>query len=266
MTCKDRLSAEGIRRQLRDSARFCGDRIHVYDSLPSTNLTAREMALSGAEHGTAVLADRQSRGRGRLDHSFFSPAGGLYMSLLLRTDALPFDSLPLITIRAATVVCETVEEVTGRAPALKWVNDLLLDGRKICGILAETAMTPGGGISHIIVGIGINARIRREDFPPELRETAGSLDPEGEIPEIRNRLAAGIISRFAGEPFPEREVLLDSYRRRLCMLGRTVTVLPAGGEPFRAEALDVDGAGNLIVQKEDGRREHLSSGEIHIRL
>ncbi len=266
MKTEDRLSPEGIRRYLGAEAREGGENILVYDCLPSTNLTAREMAKAGAAHGTAVLADRQSKGRGRLDHSFFSPEGGLYMSLLLETDRLPFDSLPLITIRSAVVVCEAVEEVTGRAPALKWVNDLLLEGRKICGILAEAITDPSGKLRYVVVGIGINARIAQADFPPEIRDTAGSLDPEGRIPDIRNRLAAGIIRRFVGEPFPGREELLEKYRRRLCMLGREITVLPSGGEPFRARALDVDENGNLITEKEDGRRESLSSGEIHIKL
>lgn len=266
MSTEDRLTAEGIRGKLRAEARFCAERIRVYDCLASTNRTLREMARNGAEHGTVLLADRQSRGRGRLDHSFFSPAGGLYMSLLLRVDALREEDLPLITIRSALVVCDTVEEVTRKRPGIKWVNDLLLDGRKICGILAEGVTGTDGRMSGVVVGIGINARIRQEDFPEEIRETAGSLDPEGEIPEIRNRLAAGIIGRFFGEPFPERSEMMEKYRERLCMLGREIEVLPSGRKGYRARAVDVDENGNLIAEKKDGRRECLSSGEIHIRL
>ncbi len=266
MSTEDHLSAEGIRRRLGENARYCAERIRVYDCLASTNLTLREMARDGAEHGTALLADRQSRGRGRLDHSFLSPAGGLYMSLLLRAEETALEALPLMTVRAALIVSGAVEEVTGKKPGIKWVNDLLLDGKKICGILAEAVTGRDGQLSAVVVGIGINARIRQEDFPPEIRETAGSLDPEGGIPEIRNRLAAGIISRFFGEPFPERAELMRQYRERLCMLGREIDVLPSGREEYRARAVDIDENGNLIVEKKDGRRESLSSGEIHIRL
>ncbi len=266
MSTEDRLSAKEICGKLREEARFCAERIRVYDCLDSTNRTLREKARSGAEHGTTLLADRQSKGRGRLDHSFFSPAGGLYMSLLLRSDALRPEDLPLVTIRSALIVCDTVEEVTGKKPEIKWVNDLLLGGKKICGILAEGVTDMDGRMSGVVVGIGINARIRQEEFPAEIRETAGSLDPEGEIPEIRNRLAAGIISRFFGEPFPERAEMMGKYRERLCMLGREIEVLPSGGKEYRAKAADIDEYGNLIVEKKDGRRECLSSGEIHIRL
>ncbi len=266
MRTEDRLRAEGIRENLGEAAAELGYRIFVHDCLESTNLTGREMARAGAEHGTTVLADRQERGRGRLDHSFFSPAGGLYMSVVLRTDALPPASLPLITIRTAVAVCEAVEEVSGKSPEIKWVNDLILEGRKICGILAEAVTDGEGRISHIVVGIGINARILPEDFPPEIRDIAGSLDPEGRIPRIRNRLAGGILRRLAGEPFPEQGALLEKYRSRLCMLGQEITVVPAGGEKYRARALDVAENGNLIVEKKDGRRESLSSGEIHIKL
>ncbi len=266
MSTEDRLNAEGIRGRLREEARFCAERIRAYDCLASTNRTLREMARNGAEHGTTLLADRQSRGRGRLDHSFFSPAGGLYMSLLLRTDALRGEELPLITIRSALIVCDAVEEVTGKKPEIKWVNDLLLGGKKICGILAEGVTGMEGHLSAVVVGIGVNARTRQEEFPEEIRETAGSLDPEGEIPEIRNRLAAGIISRFFGEPFPERAEMMEQYRERLCMLGREIEVLPSGRKGYRAKAADVDENGNLIVEKKDGRRECMSSGEIHIRL
>ncbi len=262
----DNISAEGIRRFLRGGSEKYRERIRVYPVLASTNITAKELAAAGAEHGTVILADRQTKGRGRLEHSFFSPAGGLYMSLILEPAAFAFRDVTIITAMAATAVCGTVEEITGRSPEIKWVNDLLLDGKKICGILAEGIIDPkSGGLSSVVLGIGVNARIRQEDFPEELRDIAVSLDPKGIIPDIRNRLAAGIMNRILTDNPPNQKEILDCYRRRLGMLGKTVVVLRPGCEPVPAVAEELDESGALIVRFEDDRREILSSGEIHLR-
>ncbi len=263
----DLLSVQGIRPFLSPAASFCADRIHVFPSLVSTNRTAKEMALADAEHGTVVLSELQTGGRGRYDRAFFSPAGGLYMSLVLRPEYLPFSGSTLVTTFVGLAVCEAIEEVTGKHPGIKWVNDLLLDGKKICGILTEAVTDfESGRLSWIVAGIGINIHSAPEDFPPELQNTAASVDPEREIPGIRNRLSAAILNRILGaEPFPEQSDLLERYRKRLIMLGRNVLVSRAG-ESWPAVALDLDPEGRLILQRENGDLLSLSSGEISISI
>ncbi len=263
----DRLTVPGIRPWLTPETRPGADLIRVYDCLESTNRTAKELAVAGAGHGTVVIAEKQTGGRGRYDHSFSSPAGGLYMSLILRPEKLPFENLAFVTTWAAVAVCEAVEEVTGKKPSVKWINDLLLDGKKICGILTEGVMDfESGSIGWIVLGIGVNVRSKPEDFAVELRPIVGSIDPEGKIPAARCRLAAGIVNRTLGEHIPTQKEILAAYRQRLGMLGKTVTVLRPGEEDFRATATDLNESGHLIVKKEDGSLMALSSGEIHIQL
>ena len=262
----DMLSAEGIRGYLTEKAAPYGKRLSVFDTVDSTNQMAKEWAAEGSPHGTVIVADRQTRGRGRYHRRFESPTGGLYMSLILEPPQLPFPSVTFMTSFAAVAVSEAVEEVTGRLPDIKWVNDVLLDGKKVCGILTEGVTHPQtGAITRLVVGIGVNIHERKADFPEELREIAASLDPEWRIPDIRNRLAAGIISRLlAGDGVTQAEVLAR-YRSRLSMLGREVTVIRVGQEPYRGTAVDLDPDGALIVRREDGSLDVLSTGEIHVR-
>ncbi len=263
----DLLSTQGIRPFLSPAVSFCAERIRVFPRLLSTNRTAKELALAGAEHGTVVIAESQTGGRGRLDRSFFSPSGGLYMSLVLHPEFLPFSGSTLITSFAGLAVCEAVEEITGKEPGIKWVNDLLLGGKKICGILTEAVTDfETGRPEWIVVGIGINIHTRPEDFPPELKHTAASVDPENTIPGIRNRLAAAILNRMLDQrTFPERGDLLERYKKRLVMLGHSVTVKQAG-ESWPAVAEDLDSEGHLILRKQNGETVVLSSGEISITI
>ncbi len=263
----DLLSAQGIRPYLSSAVSFCTERMQIFPQLISTNRTAKELALSGAEHGTVVIAEFQTGGRGRLDHSFFSPPGGLYMSLVLRPEFLPFSGSTLVTSFTGLAVCEAVEEVTGKSPGIKWVNDLLLDGKKICGILTEAVTDfESGRPEWIVCGIGINIHTPTEDFPPELKHKAASVDPENAVPGIRNRLAAAILNRMLDQSaFPERDELIRRYKKRLVMLGHPVIVKRAG-ESWPAVALDLDPEGHLILRKESGETIVLSSGEISIRI
>ena len=263
----DLLSAQGIRPFLAPALEEEAGRIRVYPSLLSTNRTAKELALAGAEHGTVVLADHQTAGRGRLAREFFSPAGGFYMSLILKPEALPFTQTSFVTAFAGISVCEAIEEVTGKRPGIKWVNDLLLDGKKVCGILTEAVTSfESGTLDWVVAGIGINIHTRTEEFPPELRSLAGSVDPDRQIPGIRNRLAAAILNRMlCPDSSLRQEQVLERYKARLVMLGRKITVMQ-GNEAWPATALDLDGEGHLIVRKESGEILTLSSGEIRTRL
>jgi len=262
----DILSVQGILPLLCENARAFADSVIYEKESRSTNRTAKALALDGAAHGTTVLADSQSSGRGRYSRSFFSPPGGLYLSIILHPERLHFSQITAVTAFAAVAVCEAIEAVTGRAPAIKWVNDLFLGGKKVCGILTEAVTDfESGSHSWVVVGIGINVHAKQADFPPELRETATSLYPDT-LPEsgIRNRLAAEIINRLAGfDTPPDEKEIFAEYRKRLMMLGKQVTVI-RGDETYCAVAEDIDETGRLMLRTPDGQRQILSSGEIRI--
>ena len=253
----DVLSAEGIRALLGE--KYCSNSITVYKSIDSTNTEAKRSAMLGAAHGTVIAADTQTNGRGRHGHSFYSPAGtGLYLSVVLKPEK-PLADCTLTTIAAADALADTIEELTDCKPEIKWVNDILVDGRKVCGILTEAISDIESGMAEaIIVGAGVNISTR--DFPPEIADTAGSLKSS----VTRNKLAAGIISRlldYTAEADSKR--ILSDYRRRSAALGETVT-FTRNGKLITALATEINDAGNLIVQTSNGT-EVLKSGEISIR-
>ena len=237
--------------------------VHVYDTLESSNRTAKLLALDGAPHGTLVLTAHQSAGRGRLGRKFESPAGkGVYCSILLRPE-LPAASAQTVTIRAAVAVCRAVQKLCGLELAIKWVNDLYYQGKKVCGILTEAGTDlESGRLEWLVVGIGLNLTATAEDFPPELAAKAGSLYPGGPAPVSRAALA-GAIGRELLALCPGF-ACLDEYRARCFVPGHWVTVC-TGTETYAAQALSIDDAGRLVVQREGGRTEALRCGEVTIR-
>lgn len=260
----DILSVPSISKYLDGSARDL--RVSVFKSLPSTNLSAREKALQGEPEGLVILSDQQTVGRGRSDRGFFSPAGtGLYMSLLLRPKLSVGDSL-LLTTAAAVAVAEAIEEVSGKKTQIKWVNDVLIDGKKVSGILTDAALSmENGGVDYAIIGMGINVLPPTDGFPPELQGIAASVFSQ-ENGDIRSRLAGSVLNhlmRYYADL--SRRTFLPAYRERLFFLGKSVTVLKQDG-PVKAIALGVDENFRLRVRYESGREELLSSGEIQIRL
>lgn len=234
--------------------------VQVYDTLESSNRTAKLLALDGAPHGTLVLTAHQSAGRGRLGRVFESPAGkGVYLSVLLR----PAASAQTATIGAAVAVCRAVQELCGLELGIKWVNDLYYQGKKVCGILTEAGTDlESGRLEWLVVGIGLNLTSRPEDWPEELRPIAGSLYPGGPAPVSRAALAGAIARELLGL-CPDFDCL-DEYRTRCFVPGHWVTVC-TGTESYAAKAVAIDDAGRLIVQREGGRTEALCHGEVSIR-
>ncbi|MEG2204888.1 MAG: biotin--[acetyl-CoA-carboxylase] ligase, partial [Oscillospiraceae bacterium] len=171
--------------------------IRVCQEVDSTNRLARQAALDGAAHGSVFAAERQSAGRGRFGRSFYSPEGrGIYLSVLL----CPPQGIPptLLTTAAAVAVCRAVRSLTGLKPRIKWVNDLVLDQKKICGILTEAVTDwESGAIESVVIGIGLNV-YPPEDLPPELAQGVGSLygESDGTPPVGRSRLAAGLLNEL----------------------------------------------------------------------
>jgi len=237
------------------------DKIFLHASIGSTSVAAKEMACTGAEHGTIVIADHQTAGRGRHGRSFHSPgARGIYMRLILDPARLGLSKPTLVTAFAAVAVCEAIEAVCAKTPQIKWVNDIFLDEKKICGILTEVIR------EWIVVGIGINFSTAEAEFPKDLRQVARAIFPCGNPPVSRNQLVGEVISRMLVPAYPYiEENLLEKYKQRLMMLGKKILVT-GSGQPYEAIALDIDDTGSLIVRKNTGEVVSLSSGEVSIRL
>lgn len=249
-------------------ARYKDIELHIHDTLDSTNTYAKQLALSGSSHGTVVVARRQTGGKGRLGRSFYSPRNGIYLSIIIQPD-FDITKAGLVTTAAAVAVCDAVEAVCGLQAKIKWVNDIYVSGKKVCGILTEGINDfETGQIESLIIGIGINTSV--EDFPEELLPIAGAI--EGNY--SRTALTAEIISRTLDLMKDiEARSFLDSYREKSLVIGKNVTVFKGiyktdpNEIPSRpARVLDIDDDGGLVVIYPDGTRETLTSGEISIRL
>lgn len=263
----DIISVPGIKPFLSERSQCYADKIQIYKSLESTNRTAKEAAIAGAEHGTVIISECQTEGRGRYSRNFFSPSsGGLYMSIILRPEVLCLENPTSVTALAADAVCEAIESISRKEPKIKWVNDIFIDGKKVCGILTEAvADFESGHLEWIVLGIGINVYIRTEDFPGYLQSIATSIFPDEKVPGIRNRLSAELINRIIGFDTPPNEAeIFEKYKKRLMMLGEKITVVQ-DQRGYQATALDVDSAGHLIVKNESGEIITLYSGEIRFQ-
>lgn len=262
LTGGDVLSREGISRYLQNPAID----VHVYGSVGSTNTLLKAWAEDGCAEGTVAVAEEQTAGRGRRGRSFFSPKGtGLYLSILLRPEGAAENALS-ITTAAAVAAAETIENLSGKQTQIKWVNDICIDGKKVCGILTEASVdVESGGMHYAIVGIGINALQPADGFPEELRGVAGAVFEHCDQPDLRCRLAAALLDRFY-ELYQTRgsDACFEAYRERCLVLGRRVTVLSGGIAVADAEVLDLERDYSLRVRYDDGLIATLNSGEVSV--
>lgn len=235
-----------------------------FDCTDSTNTRAKALADAGAPHGTVLIADRQTGGRGRMGRQFHSPGGvGLYLSAILRPDCAPQDLMHL-TCAVAVAACDAVEAAAGLRPGIKWTNDLVLGDRKLAGILTELSIDPETKrVRWAVIGIGVNCC--QTVFPPELQEIATSLAMLTGSPVSRERLAAAMIATFSDMDralLPGRADIMKTYRAQCITLGQDVVLLPSGQT---GRALDVDDSGALLVEKPDGSLLTVASGEVSVR-
>ena len=261
---RDTLSEEGIRRYLKTE----GLRMQVVPVITSTNTVLKRMAEEGAEEGFCLIAEEQTAGKGRMGRSFYSPAGsGLYLSVLLRPKLSAADAVN-ITACAAVAVAEAVESLAPVQARIKWVNDVYVEGRKVCGILTEASLDSAtAAVNYLVVGIGVNTRPPEGGFPEELQETAGDAFGEASIPELRCRLAAAVLDRLLGyyEHLQERP-WLEEYRKRSLVTGKEICILMPGKEPENGTAVGIADDCSLLVRMEDGNLRRLNSGEVSIRV
>lgn len=243
--------------------------IFLYDTLESSNRTAKTLALEGAPHGTMVLAGQQTAGRGRLGRRFESPVGkGVYLSLVLRP-SLPMTEAQAVTVSAAVAVCRAVKKLCGLELGIKWVNDLYYNGKKVCGILTEAALDlESGMLDYAVLGLGFNVAAPADGWPEDLRDVAGALYDGSPAPGARAALAAAFLNAFwplyrAGP----RSGYLDEYRRRQALTGQRVLVTPRRGTPRAAQVQGIDDECKLVVRFDgESRPAALNSGEVSVRL
>lgn len=260
----DILSVESITPNLLHKAKSFT--LDVSKTVTSTNTLAKKKAIEGADEGTVILATEQTEGRGRMGRVFYSPAStGLYLSIILRPKLSLEDSL-LITTSCAVAVAQAIEKLTKKDVQIKWVNDLFMNGRKVCGILTEASLDlENGGLQYAVVGIGVN--VITKDFPDDLKSTAGSIyqeKPEGK--PIMSFLAAEILNSISHfmDDLTSRSYLTE-YKKRSFLIGKDIFVL-RGNDRQGAKAIDIDDRARLVVEYPDNTREALSSGEVSVRI
>lgn len=258
----DVVSEEILRKYLGKTARRLS--LQVVSSITSTNTVLKSQAADSPEF-TAIVAGCQSAGRGRIGRSFYSPSDtGVYLSILLRPK-LKAEEAVRITTAAAVAACRAIESCTAESPAIKWVNDVFVRGRKVCGILTEGAVNlETGGMDWAVCGIGLNVYEPEGGFPEELASIAGAICPE-RMNDGRCKLAASFLEHFLYlYDNLDKPAFASEYRRRCFLLGKPIRVLKPAGD-VDAVAVDVDDACALVVRYADGSLETLSSGEVSVR-
>ena len=254
------LNKEKIRNSLKSEYKDIA--IIVLDSIDSTNNEAKRLISAGKRGVFAVIANEQTAGRGRGEHSFYSPGEtGIYMSLVT-TPELPIEKAVLSTVAAAVAVCEAIESMTDKKPMIKWVNDIFVDCKKVCGILTESVSDPQA-VSHpsIVTGIGIN--VSTVDFPDEIKAFAGSVNTEK---LDRNAMIAEIINRLIHYSVNlSDEKIKTYYRSHSLVLGKRIT-FRQNSQKYSAKAVEIGPDCSLTVELDNGTLKTLTSGEISIKL
>lgn len=259
----DKLTKETILQKLNDKASFFD--VNIFDTVTSTNTLAKEEAINGAREGYVVLATSQTQGRGRIGRKFFSPSDtGIYLSVVLKPDE-ECENMIFITTLAAVSVCEAIESVSQKKTDIKWVNDIFIDGKKVCGILSEAKLKNNNKPEFVILGIGINVYKPEYDFPDDIAKTAGYIF-EQEEKDVKNNLCAKILERilFYYNSLKEK-AFLDEYKKRSIATGKNITVIKSN-KKYSAYCMGLDDDLRLKVRYENGNEDYVSSGEISIRL
>lgn len=242
-----------------------GKEIHYFEEIDSTNNKAKALAFAGAPEGTLVIAEEQLGGRGRLGRSWFSPPGGIWFSLILRPGIAPRELLE-VTLLAGVVCVETITETTGMEPKIKWPNDLLIDHKKLAGVLTEME-TEADKVHFVILGVGLNANINAADFPPKLAGTSTSLsmmlgrnvDRHQILRNLLMRLESGYTQLASGGFSSVR----NSWIKYSETLGSQVRVETVHGT-VEGRAINISSEGALILELSTGETKTVWSGDVII--
>ena len=227
----------------------------------STNTQCKLLAKNGAPHGTVVFAKHQTAGRGRLGRSFFSPDNaGLYCSVLIR-EGINMEHIGLVTPCAAVAAARAVEKLSGAKADIKWVNDIYICGKKVCGILTEASLP-----DFLVIGIGINLRSVKNTFPDELLDIVTSIEDETGRIFTPSEMADALLTELSGivENTQNKDFLCE-YRERSCLIGNEVTVL-TGNETYPALVTGIDDSAGLMIRLPSGEERILRTGEVSVRV
>jgi len=256
---EDSLSADLIKSGLE--TRFVGQRILYYPSVTSTNELAKREAGQGAAEGTVIVADEQTRGRGRLKRTWLTPEGNIALSVILYPDVSVLHSLIML---ASLAVVHSIESDTGLETQIKWPNDILINGKKVCGILMESDVQENR-VKYVIIGIGINVNLRPEDSP-EIQSSATSLSGElgrevSRLSVVRNLLVE--MEHMYLNLSPGGHVY-EEWRDRLATLGKEVRITE-GETVYGGVAESVDTDGSLLLRLPDGSLRRIVAGDVTLR-
>ena len=253
-----KVSADGIKELLKIPSK-----VSCYDKLNSTNILAKSKATEGAAEGEIIVALSQTGGRGRMGRSFYSPkASGIYFSIVLRPK-INAEDISLITPVAAVAVARAIEDITEKSPKIKWVNDIFLNDKKVCGILSEAVFGADGSAEYVILGIGINLVTPKSGYPEDIKNIAGSLFAEDESFDANLLVASTVNNFFELYGDLKSQSTLEQYQKRMMLVGQNINYTQNGIQKSgRVEGIDE--RFRLIVKSDLGEIIHLQSGEVTI--
>ena len=259
------IKASEISKDL--NTEYIGKNLYVYKEVRSTNTIAKFLSINDCEDGAVVISEKQTDAKGRSGKSWASPLGGIWLSIILKP-ILDHSKLPLITLATGVAVAKTLEKIGVENPEIKWPNDIMIDDKKVCGILTE-AVTKFNTIENVIVGVGIDANLNVSDFPEELqfgtttlKEELGREGNENLLIKIFLEEFEDIIKQFKDAKY---EDILKEWRKRSYSIGKIVEVREPFNTSYDAYVLGIAKEGALVVEKIDGTLEKVISGECIIK-
>ena len=239
--------------------------ITIFNELDSTNNYLKKIGSEGEKENHLVIASSQTSGRGRMGRSFYSPKGtGIYFSLLLHPQISAERSL-FLTVMAAVSVAETVMEYNKNNVKIKWVNDIYIDGKKVCGILTEGAINSDKKLDYAVVGIGINVIAPKNGFPEYIKDIATAIFPGKTEENIKEKIVAEVVNRFFQMYNGDDNDFIRRYKEYSYLTGKEINII--SGENTRpAVVLDITDDCRLLVKNKNGEIEEISSGDVSVRL
>ena len=237
----------------------------IFDELDSTNNYLKKSGSTGEKENKLVIALSQTGGRGRMGRSFYSPNGtGIYFSLLLHPEFSAEKSL-FLTVMAAVSVAETVMKYNINDVKIKWVNDIYIDGKKVCGILTEGAVNCNKMLDYAVVGIGINVIAPENDFPDDIKDIATAIFQGNTEENIKEKIVADVVNRFFSMYNGHDNDYVKRYKEYSYLTGKEINII--SGENIRpATVIDITDDCHLLVKNEKGEIEEISSGDVSVRL
>lgn len=249
------------------NTKYVGKNLYVYKEVSSTNTVAKFLSMNDVENGTVVISEKQTKAKGRSGKQWESPLGGAWLSIILNPN-VDHSKLPLITLATGVAVANTLEKVGVENPEIKWPNDIMINGKKVCGILTE-AVTKFNTIENVIIGVGIDANLDVDEFPEELQDGTTTLKEELGRDGNENLLIKIFLEEFEkiSEQFNNEgsEDILKEWRKRSYTIGKIVEVREPFNTFYDAYVIGIGKEGALVVEKIDGTLEKVISGECIIK-